>query len=73
MAQPQTTSTQQTNNTPPADINGAAAPTAKREPKTLTAIEAVQRIGKILDQLAEPRDRKRVIDFVRGGDSEGGE
>jgi hypothetical protein len=69
MAQTQATSTQQTN-TPP-DTNGAT--TAKREPKTLTAIEAVQRIGKILDSLADPKDRKRVLDFVRGGNGEGGE
>jgi hypothetical protein len=68
MAQPQATSSQQTNNTPP-DTNGAAA--TKREPKTLTAIEAAQRIGKILDLLANPRDRKRVLDFVR--DDNGGE
>ena len=67
MAQTQATTTQQTNGN---TSNGAEA-AAKREPKTLTAIEAAQRIGKILDQLANPRDRKRVLDFVR--DDNGGE
>ena len=64
MAQTQATSTQQSN---PDTTNGAKAATTKREPKTLTAIEAVQRIGKILDSLEDQQDRKRVLDFVRGG------
>ena len=70
MAQTQATSTQQSN---PDTTNGAGAAATKREPKTLTAIEAVQRIGKILDSLTDPRDRKRVLDFVRGTNDEGGE
>ena len=70
MAQTQATSTQQSN---PDTTNGAGTAAAKREPKTLTAIEAVQRIGKILDSLTDPRDRKRVLDFVRGTNDEGGE
>jgi hypothetical protein len=42
--------------------NNAAAKT--RSPKgPMTAIEAITKIGKILEQLS-PADRKRVIDFV---------
>ena len=32
--------------------------------KTLTAIEAITKITKVLDQLAVPSDRKRVLAFV---------
>jgi hypothetical protein len=35
----------------------------KREAKPLTAIDAISKISKILDQLA-PTDRKRVLAFV---------
>lgn len=35
----------------------------KRDPKPVTAIDAISKIGKILDQLS-PNDRKRVLAFV---------
>lgn len=62
MAQAQaTTSNQATNNQ--ATSNGEGVSASKREPKAPTAIEAAQKIGKILDQLS-PNDRKRVLAFV---------
>ena len=39
--------------------NGAAS----RAPRPLTAVDAIGKISKILDQLS-PNDRKRVLDFV---------
>ena len=57
MAQAQTTPT--TTNASTANGNGRAP----REPKVLTAIDAISRIGKLLEQLS-PSDRKRVLAFV---------
>lgn len=60
MAQPQTnTNTQNTNNGTPG--NGSAAPT--KQPKAMTAVDAIKKIGTILDQLS-PNDKKRVLAFV---------
>ena len=61
MAQTQTTNPTVT---PNAASNGAT----KREAKTVTPVEAITKISKILDQLS-PTDRKRVLAFV----SESGE
>ena len=55
MAQAQTTPT-----TTNASTGNGRAP---REPKVLTAIDAISRIGKLLEQLS-PSDRKRVLAFV---------
>ena len=41
----------------------AAAGTASRTPRPPTAVDAISKISKILDQLS-PNDRKRVLDFV---------
>jgi hypothetical protein len=60
----QTTNTQTTNTETSANGNG------KRETKALTAVEAITKISKILDQLS-PADRKRVLAFVNA--SEGNE
>jgi hypothetical protein len=57
MAQAQTTA--QTTTTPGSSTNG----NGKREVKPPTAIEAITKITKILDQLTPP-DRKRVLAFV---------
>lgn len=60
MAQAQATTSNQNNQ---AATNGNA-PAKQRAPKaTPTAIEAAQKIGKILEQLS-PHDRKRVLAFV---------
>ena len=62
MAQPQTnnnTNQNQNNNGTTGNGNGSAAPTKK----AMTAIDAIKKIGTILDQLS-PNDRKRVLAFV---------
>jgi hypothetical protein len=55
MAQAQTQTT-----TPTADTTNGKG---KREAKAPTAIDAISKISKILDQLS-PTDRKRVLTFV---------
>jgi hypothetical protein len=60
MAQTQANNTD-TNNT--AASNGAGK---QREAKPLTAVEAITKISKILDQLSLA-DRKRVLAFVSEG------
>lgn len=57
MAQAQTTTTTTTG--PSTNGNGDG----KREAKVPTAIEAITKVSKILDQLT-PADRKRVLAFV---------
>ncbi len=57
MPQAQTTAT--TTNADTTNGNGKG----KREAKPLTAIDAISKISKILDQLS-PTDRKRVLAFV---------
>lgn len=60
-----TTATNPTNTTTSnGNGNGETAGTREREP--LTAIAAISKIGKILDQLS-PVDRKRVLAFVTEG------
>lgn len=58
MTQTQTT-TPETNG----NGNGTHNDSSKRETKVLTAIEAITKITKVLDQLS-PLDRKRVLAFV---------
>lgn len=58
MAQTQTA----TGTTPP-NGNGTSTNGTGKAPKTLTAIDAVSKISKILNQLTPP-DRKRVLAFV---------
>lgn len=45
------------------NTNGSSNDSVKREAKTLTAIDAISKISKILDQLSSA-DRKRVLVFV---------
>jgi hypothetical protein len=58
-----TTNTQVTN-------NGNSNTSTKREAKPPTAIEAITKISKILDQLS-PSDRKRVLAFVNESNESG--
>lgn len=67
MAQAQTNTNQQNNQQDnQASTNGAS----KREAKAPTAIEAITKITKILDQLS-PTDRKRVLAFVNESNETG--
>ena len=50
------------NTTTNGNTNGSAVG-ASRTPRPLTAVDAIGKISKILDQLS-PNDRKRVLDFV---------
>jgi hypothetical protein len=59
MAAPSTNTTTATTTT----SNGNGTGKATREAKPLTAIDAISKITKILDQLSTP-DRKRVLAFV---------
>jgi len=59
MAQTQTHANQTTNNPGPT-TNGSGGAKQSKPP---TAIEAITKISKILDQLS-PTDRKRVLAFV---------
>lgn len=61
MAQAQTTA--KTTDTDTTDTNGKS----KREPKTLTAVDALKKIQGILDQLT-PSGRKRVLAFINASD-----
>ncbi|HSX22299.1 MAG TPA: hypothetical protein VLE97_05940 [Gaiellaceae bacterium] len=62
MVQPQTNNnSNQNQNTNGNNGNGTTAPT--RTPKAMTAIDAIKKIGTILDQLS-PNDRRRVLAFV---------
>jgi hypothetical protein len=57
--------TQATTTTPDSSTNG----NSKREAKVPTALEAITKITKILDQLT-PADRKRVLAFVNESNAE---
>ncbi len=64
----QTTTTTDNNNTT-STSNGEGK---QREAKVPTAVEAITKISKILDQLSLP-DRKRVLAFVSEGVNGSGE
>ena len=64
--QPTTNNNANANTNPTANGDG----TAKREVKPPTAIEAITKITKILDQLS-PTDRKRVLAFVNESNESG--
>ena len=72
MAQGPTTTNASTNNGN-TNTNGNGAGTTKREAKAPTAVDALGKITKILDQL-KPMDRKRTLAFVTASyDAETGE
>ena len=69
----QGTTTTNTTTTTNGNTNGNGAGTAKREAKVPTAVDALGKITKILDQL-KPMDRKHTLAFVTASyDSETGE
>jgi hypothetical protein len=48
------------------NTNGNGSSTASKARAPLTAVGAITRVGKILDQLS-PADRKRVLAFLNEG------